>query len=182
MYKSALFFALSASLVSNSFAFDILPGVAIPTKHAVKNITKKHTTLRKYTDFSGSWHGFCVVGDESQPTILEIKNDKDSIELNGQHFYINSFNTQSAAEKDGIDFTHTQFTWAAQGNSLIMNSIGVLQEFESDQRVSSLASSFTKLTFTLNNNKLELHGNTSYQTDSSEAAWQDNFDCSLEKS
>ena len=182
MYKHALFLILSMGIATNSMAFKALPFMTTPNKTSVKNTThkKQKVSTEQNVDFSGNWQGICSAGNDSFPTALLIENDcKLSLRINGQNYHI-GHNTYSFTEGTSFIWEHAGFKWAEQGNKLTGNFIDILENFADSTEHYSL---FTKMTLSLDNNKLIMHLSQSSLEDPEDGneSTQENFNCSLER-
>ncbi|MGQ3892317.1 hypothetical protein [Legionella sp. CNM-4043-24] len=82
---------------------------------------------QKYADFSGSWAGTCSFQGGTFPLALILKNDDESIVINGEPMEIGPFQTDSSSDNRGSSFEHTALEWSEDMSTLTIKDVSVLK-------------------------------------------------------
>jgi len=127
MYKTplvvlALGAVMSTSAFSSGFLQKMLPASKSPDTNMM--VSKTEPT-RAGTDFSGTWVGSCAGEDEDIKTFLTIKNTDYSIEIDGQHYDMNSMVFEGSSHARWYENSQFRITWNENKDKLMVHGITI---------------------------------------------------------
>lgn len=177
---TALF--LSLGLLHAAFSISALPLNDLLTNAPASPLSfQKKTIMSGYADFSGKWEGTCVNSEGSAPISFKIATDDRSLQIDNYVFFSGSLSTQSSADEESTRVLHAKYHWTEK-NSFVMNLM-MLENRLSSRGVSQLASSLSKLSFVLEENKLIIRGSVylSMEYTPNENSTSSSFECIMAK-
>jgi hypothetical protein len=161
------------TLFNNAMALPWLPKHSLNTGATVSKATQISPAQEAQVNLSGDWAGQC---DNAQAVDLTIKQDQNRIAISygfmEERYFIGEVQSSSSAQGPRSENSHVSVRWSPEFNALIFIQSKL---FSNEQ--GNLNSFFSKVSMSLDNDKLLVNGQYYYTNANIGPIQQDTITC-----